>query len=64
MVKEPPLIGPLNVVNGRIQLQNLPSTADPEWKYLRIYRNSATNSSDFRFVAELMEVVNNAPNRL
>ena len=47
------MIGPLNVVNGRIQLQNIPASNDPEWKSIRIYRNSSTNASQFTYVAEL-----------
>ncbi len=48
-----PLLGPINVVNGRIQLQNLPVDASGQWTVRRIYRNSASNPSQFNFVAEI-----------
>jgi flagellar hook protein FlgE len=52
-----PLAGPLNVVNGRIQLTNLPTAAaDSGWVCERIYRNSATNSGTFTYLGEIDNV--------
>lgn len=48
-----PVIGPLNLVNGRIQLDNLPTDSSGQWTVRRIYRNLATNDSQFHFVAEI-----------
>lgn len=48
-----PLIGPLNVVNGRIQLKNLPVDASGQWSVRRIYRNLANNDTEFHFVTEI-----------
>jgi flagellar hook protein FlgE len=48
-----PLLGPINVVNGRVQLENLPVDTTGQWTVRRIYRNSATNPSQFNFVAEV-----------
>jgi flagellar hook protein FlgE len=53
-----PVIGPLNVVNGRIQLDNIPVDTSGQWTVRRIYRNLATDSSTFHFVAE---IPNNLP---
>lgn len=48
-----PLIGPVNVVNGRIQLDNLPVDASGQWTVRRIYRNLSNNSGQFDFVGEI-----------
>jgi flagellar hook protein FlgE len=48
-----PLIGPVNVVNGRIQLTNLPVDASGQWTVRRIYRNTSTNSGTFEYVGEI-----------
>jgi flagellar hook protein FlgE len=48
-----PVIGPLNVVNGRIQLDNIPTDSSGQFSVRRIYRNLATDNSQFRFVAEI-----------
>lgn len=47
------LLGPINVVNGRIELQNLPVDTSGQWTVRRIYRNSATNPNQFTYVAEI-----------
>ena len=53
------LAGPLNVVDGRIQLTNLPTAAaDSGWVCERIYRNSATNSGTFNYLGEIDNVTN------
>ncbi|HPP53212.1 MAG TPA: flagellar hook-basal body complex protein, partial [Thermoguttaceae bacterium] len=43
------LLGPVNVVNGRIQISNIPVPAG-EWSYVRIYRNLADDENSFHFV--------------
>lgn len=43
------LLGPVNVVNGRIQISNIP-IPDGEWSYVRIYRNLADDENSFHFV--------------
>ena len=48
-----PLSGPLNVVNGRIELNNLPVDASGQWSQVRIYRNLSTNDADFHYVGEI-----------
>lgn len=48
-----PLIGPLNLSNGRSQLANLPVDTSGQFSVRRIYRNLATDSSEFHFVAEI-----------
>lgn len=53
-----PIVGPMNVVNGRIQLDNLPVDASGQWSVRRIYRNLATDDSQFHFLAE---IPNNLP---
>ena len=51
------LAGPLNVVDGRIQLTDLPTaSADSGWVCERIYRNSATDSGTFNYVGEIDNV--------
>ncbi len=54
------LLGPQNVVNSRIHLQNLPTPpvpgpgdAFPAYDKVRIYRNLASDASQFYLVAEL-----------
>lgn len=53
------LIGPQNIVNGRIQLQNLPipptpglGDTFPAYDTIRIYRNLASDSGSFYLVGE------------
>src|SRR6185437_9607875 len=48
-----PLIGPINVVNGVVQLQNLPGDASGQWTVRRIYRNTSNNSGAFEYVGEI-----------
>ena len=48
-----PLVGPLNVVNGRVQLQSLPVDLSGQWTVRRIYRNTSTNSGTFEYVGEI-----------
>lgn len=48
-----PLAGPVNVVNGRIQLTNLPVDGSGQWTVRRIYRNTSTNSGTFEYVGEI-----------
>ncbi len=51
-------IGPQNVVNGRIQLTNLPTPpvsgdgSFPDYDTIRIYRNLATDANNFYLVGE------------
>jgi flagellar hook protein FlgE len=54
------LSSPVTVANGRIVLTDLP-TADPAdgWQARRIYRNLASDDSEFHFVAEIPDVVSN-----
>ncbi|HWB10041.1 MAG TPA: flagellar hook-basal body complex protein [Pirellulales bacterium] len=54
-----PLLGPINVVNGRVELQNLPVDTSGQWTVRRIYRNSATNPNQFNFVAEIPNMTSN-----
>jgi flagellar hook protein FlgE len=54
-----PLLGPINVVNGRVELQNLPVDSSGQWTVRRIYRNSATNPNQFNFVAEIPNMTPN-----
>ena len=53
-------VGPVNVVNGRIHLQNLPSPPPappdgsfPAYDKVRIYRNLSTDSSSYYLVGEV-----------
>jgi flagellar hook protein FlgE len=50
------LLGPQNVVNSRIHLQNLPTPpvgSFPAYDRVRIYRNLATDANQFYLVAEV-----------
>ncbi len=54
-----PLAGPLNVVDGRIQLADLPTApAGSGWVCERIYRNSAADSGTFTYLGEIDNVTN------
>ena len=55
-----PLIGPVNLSNGRAQLTNLPVDTSGQWTVRRIYRNLSTDDSTFYFVGE---IPNNLPNQ-
>ena len=48
-----PLVGPINVVNGRVQLQNLPVDLSGQWTVRRIYRNTSTNAGTYEYVGEI-----------
>jgi flagellar hook protein FlgE len=48
-----PLLGPINVVNGDVELKNLPVDTSGQYTVRRIYRNSATDPNQFTFVAEI-----------
>lgn len=48
-----PLVGPINVVNGRVQLQNLPVDSSGQWTVRRIYRCTSTDSGNFEYVGEI-----------
>lgn len=54
-----PLLGPINVVNGRVHLDNLPVDTSGQWTVRRIYRNSAANPNQFNFVAEIPNMTAN-----
>jgi flagellar hook protein FlgE len=49
------LLGPQNVINSRIHLQNLPTppAGIPAYDKVRIYRNVATDANQFYLVAEV-----------
>ncbi len=47
------LIGPINVADGRIQLDNLPIDDTGDWSVIRIYRNLSTDDSEFHFLDEI-----------
>lgn len=55
-----PVLGPVNVLNGRVHLQNLPAPPTPGpgddfpiYDKIRIYRNLADDSSSFYLVEEI-----------
>lgn len=48
-----PLLGPINVANGRVELQNLPVDTSGQWTVRRIYRSTANNPNQFEFLAEI-----------
>lgn len=48
-----PIVGPINVVNGRVHLSNLPVDASGQWTVRRIYRNLSNNSGKFVYVGEI-----------
>ena len=48
-----PISDPLNVVNGRVVLTDLPTTADPSWRVRRVYRNLSSDDSTFYYVGEI-----------
>lgn len=48
------VIGPVDVVNGRVQLNNLPTpAAGSQWQSVCIYRNTSTDPTDFQLVGQL-----------
>ncbi|MBS0208089.1 MAG: flagellar hook-basal body complex protein [Planctomycetes bacterium] len=47
------LVGPLNVINGRVVLSNLPTDSSGQYTVRRIYRCSATDPNSFTFVTEI-----------
>jgi flagellar hook protein FlgE len=51
-----PLLGPINVVNGRIELQNLPTDSSGQWSVRRIYRTTASDPNTFHFLAEIPDM--------
>lgn len=52
-----PISGPINAVNGRIQLKNLPAPAPADiWTGRRIYRNLATDLNTFYRVSEITNI--------
>ncbi len=48
-----PISTPINLVNGRVELTGLPTDATGAWTQRRIYRNLASNDSEFHLVAEI-----------
>ena len=54
-----PLSVPINVVNGRIQLTNLPVDSSGQWVARRIYRNLSTDTSTFHYIGEIADVTSN-----
>lgn len=49
-----PLIGPVNVVDGRIQLTNIPQPpAGSNWTNVEIYRNTSSDTTDYHYVTTL-----------
>jgi flagellar hook protein FlgE len=49
-----PVTDPLNIVNGRVLLTDLPVTTDPAaWNVRRIYRNLSSDDSTFYYVGEI-----------
>lgn len=47
------MLGPINVANGRVELQNLPVDTSGQWTVRRIYRSTANNPNQFEFLAEI-----------
>lgn len=54
-----PLLGPINVANGRVELQNLPVDTSGQWTVRRIYRSTANNPNQFEFLAEIPNMTPN-----
>lgn len=48
-----PLLGPINVVNGAVELQNLPVDSSGQWSVRRIYRVSSGSPDSATFLAEI-----------
>ncbi|MDZ4782425.1 MAG: flagellar hook-basal body complex protein [Planctomycetia bacterium] len=48
-----PLVAPFNVVGGRIQLDDIPNDTSGNWTHRRIYRNLATDSTEFHRVTTI-----------
>jgi flagellar hook protein FlgE len=48
-----PVIGAINVVDGRVQLRDLPVDDSGQWAVRRIYRNLAGDDNAFHFVGEI-----------
>lgn len=55
-----PLSDPLNIVNGRVVLTDLPTTADPSWACRRVYRNLSSDDNTFYYVGEIGNVTDPA----
>jgi flagellar hook protein FlgE len=47
------LVGPISVVNGRVELTNLPTDASGKWSSINIYRNTATDATDFHQIGSV-----------
>lgn len=48
-----PISTPINLVNGRVELTNLPTDSTGTWTQRRIYRNLSTNDSEFHLLTTL-----------
>lgn len=48
-----PLLGPKNVINGRLELTGIPTDASGQWKERRIYRNLSSDDSKFYYVGSI-----------
>ncbi|MCR4414090.1 MAG: flagellar hook-basal body complex protein [Thermoguttaceae bacterium] len=48
-----PISTPINLVSGRVELTGLPTDATGAWTQRRVYRNLASNDSEFHLVAEI-----------
>ncbi len=47
------LVAPFNIVGGRIQLDNIPNDISGNWTHRRIYRNLATDDTEFHRVTTI-----------
>lgn len=48
-----PISTPINLVNGRVELANLPTDSTGTWTQRRIYRNLSTNESEFHLLTTI-----------
>lgn len=48
-----PISTPINLVNGRVELANLPIDSTGTWTQRRIYRNLSTNDSEFHLLTTI-----------